>query len=125
MIEAATSIDMLSWAMDRALASHSVSRINVANANVVGFEPISISFQSQLDTLNAAGRNGSIEQTLGSMKQTVAEMMEMNTSRLPGEKVQVDSEVTQMVKHAGYYQTLADVMSRKMGLMKLAVNGRG
>ena len=119
------AIELLSWSMDRALASHSVSRINVANSNVEGFSPITISFEQQLQSLRGASEIGSIEIQFGSIRQSMDQMMENNTSRLNGEVVQVDSEVTSMVKHSGYYQTLADIMSRKMGLMKLAISSKG
>lgn len=111
--------------MDRALASHSVSRMNAANASVKNFAPIKISFDTQLSALESAKSADDINATLQSIKQTVDQMMEQNTVRLNGETVQVDEEVRLMVKNSGYYKTLADVMSRKMGLMKLAVSGKG
>ena len=119
------SIELISWAMDRALASHTVSRMNAANASVKNFAPIKISFESQLNALEKAQSAEDINATLESIKQTVDQMMEQNTVRLDGETVQVDQEVRDMVKNSGYYKTLADVMSRKMGLMKLAISGRG
>lgn len=119
------SIELLSWAMDRALASHSVARINVANANVKGFSPVEISFEQQLQALREASNSDEIQQKLDSVRQTMNQMMEENTRRLDGESVQVDAQVTELVKHSGYYQTLADIMSRKMGLMRMAVSKRG
>ncbi|MCW8877920.1 MAG: hypothetical protein OQK51_12785 [Kangiellaceae bacterium] len=119
------SIELISWAMDRALASHSVSRMNAANASVKNFAPIKISFENQLSALESAKTVDDINATLHSIKQTVDQMMEQNTVRMNGETVQIDQEVREMVKHSGYYKSLADVMSRKMGLMKIAISGRG
>ena len=119
------SVELISWAMDRALASHSVSRLNTANASVEGYAPIKISFEQQLQALENATRSEDVEATLGSIKQTIDEMMQSNTKRLDGETVQLDSEMIDMLKHSGYYKTLADVLSRKMGMMKIAVSGRG
>jgi len=120
------SIELLSWAMNRALASHSASRMNVANASVKNFAPIKISFQQQIDALKKADRTGSdMQATLDSMQQSVEQMLENNTFRLDTELVQVDQEVLNMVKHSGYYKTLADAMSRKLGLMKIAMSNKG
>ncbi len=123
-MEGINSIELLTWAMDRALASHSISRINIANANVKEFAPIEISFGQQLQALRDASKTGNIDTRLHSIQQTINQMMEQNTVRLHGESVQVDMEVSKLVKHSGYYQTLADIMSRKMGLMSLAISNR-
>lgn len=120
------SIELVTWAMDRALASHSVARLNTANASVKGYAPMSISFQDEIDQAEKLlSELQSDNISVDSFKKSIDEMMTENTTRHEDETVQLDAEVRQMLKTSGYYKSLADVLSRKMGLMKLSVTGRG
>lgn len=123
-IDGNLSIELLSWAMDRALASHSVARLNVANANVDGFKAVSISFEQQLSALQSAANPNEIRSTLATIQQNVEEMLSHNTS-ITTQPVRLDAEVADLVSFSGSYQSLADAMSRKVGLMKLAITSKG
>jgi len=119
------AIELLSWTMDRALATHSVARINIANASVENYVPMKLSFDAQLSALKQAANNGDIELKFLEIDQNINQMMSANSQRLFGESVALDVEVTTMVKNSGYYQTLANIMSRKMGLLSMVISGRG
>lgn len=113
-------LDLVSWAMDRALASHTVSRINVANVNTKNFVPLKLDFSEQLRNIDSELKSHSSDYNMKFA--SIDQMMEQNTIERSGETVELDFEVSQMVRSSGYYQSLASIMSRKIGLMRMAVS---
>lgn len=117
-IEAVTTA-ALSAALDAATRRQAVVSANIANANSVGYTPLKVSFGEQLAEARASfQQKGWIAPAhLDAIRGTVEELLD--PSGQPA-RVQLDAEMAELVRNAVDFQTLAQAVSRHLGMIALA-----
>jgi flagellar basal-body rod protein FlgB len=117
-IEAVTT-SALSAALDAATRRQAAVAANIANANSVGYTPLKVAFGEQLAEAKAAfeERRRLEPSQVDAIRGTVEEIMEG-----PGQpaRVHLDGEMTELARNAVEFQTLAQALSRHLGMIALA-----
>jgi flagellar basal-body rod protein FlgB len=121
-IEAITMAAM-GLALDAATLRQQAIASNIANANTVGYVPMSVNFEAQLeDARLALSSHGRLD---AASLAGVAPRLELDqTARTLGmsPKVMIDVEVAHMAQNAVQYQTLVKSLSKHFAIMSLAVS---
>lgn len=117
-IEAVTTA-ALSAALDASARRHAAVATNIAHANSEGYSPLRLSFADRLDEARFAFREkGWLEPThVDALRGTVEPVVATSGQT---EKVQLDAEVTELARNAVHFQTLAQLLSRHLGVLATA-----
>jgi flagellar basal-body rod protein FlgB len=106
---------LLSQRLDACALRQAVYSANIANADVPGYEPLEVNFESQLqsvDNLFDASPAGQAE-LLESLRPTVVASTQ--------DTVELDQQLAMMSKNALQYQALLGAFQHSVGLLRLAV----
>lgn len=117
---------LVRWSMNLSQIQAQIASRNIANANITGYQPQRIDFTEQLALLRA--NSGDAESIAAALRTVSAEgfrLIEETAPTLLGEGVQLDHEIAQLTMANTRYTTLVDALNRHLGLMRLAVTGRG
>lgn len=121
-LEAVTST-VLGLALDAASLRQQAIATNIANANVAGYVPLSVSFETQLGDARrtlAAGR-----MLDASALNDVAPRMELDTDSRSGSlstDIALDAEVAHLAQNAIQYQALAKGLAKHYALLSMATS---
>jgi flagellar basal-body rod protein FlgB len=106
---------LLSQRLDACALRQAVYSANIANADVPGYEPLEVNFESQLQSMNnlfATSEAGQAD-LLQSLQPTVVASTQ--------ETVELDQQLAMMSKNALQYQALLGAFQHSVGLLRLAV----
>lgn len=120
MIEQVT-LDLLQLNMDIKQAQHKAHAANVANANIPGADKLAVDFSSLLASIDSY--HGDKSALVESIRDNWQSQLQSNTSKLNNEDIKLDEESAQLLLASGKYKLLAESVSRKLGLMSVAVSG--
>jgi flagellar basal-body rod protein FlgB len=112
----------LALALDAATLRHQAIAANIANANTVGYVPVEVSFESQLEEAREALRSHwrlDASSLLG--VEPVLVMTPADAAGLPA-KVMLDVEVAAMARNAVHYQALVKGLSKHYAILSAAVS---
>lgn len=121
-IEAITTA-ALGLALDAASLRQQAIASNIANADTVGYEPLSVNFETQLEEARFAMQSqGRLDAT--SLAGVVPRLEIDRSYRSFGlsPKVLLDVEVAHMAQNAVHYQALVRGLSRHFAIMSSAVS---
>lgn len=109
----------LSLALDAAARRHQAIAANIANAQVDGYAPVKLSFESQLEEARQALRErGSVDaQSLAGVRMELQPWLDAHGQPAV---VQLDAAMAEMARNAVHYQALAQGLSRHLGVLALA-----
>lgn len=110
------TLALLSRGLDACALRQGVYAANIANANTPGYQPLEVSFETELQ--NAA------RLTDGSRWEQQAEFLRtIEPTIVPSsaDMVQLDQQLGLMTKNAVRYQQLLGAFERSIGLLRLAV----
>lgn len=113
----------LALALDAASLRQQAIAANIANADVEGYQPMTVDFESQLDAAQRElgdGRGVSMESLAGVAPRLVPDMS-TDATGLPA-KVSLDIEMARLAQNGVQYQALASALGKHYALMALAVN---
>ncbi|WP_005034697.1 flagellar basal body rod protein FlgB [Holophaga foetida] len=118
-IEAITTA-ALGLAMDAASLRQQAIAANIANANTVGYVPMTVDFESQMEDARLSLQSqGHLDATaLAGVRPRMRTQTELG---LPG-KVMLDMEVARMAENSVQYQALAKGLSRHFAILSAAVS---
>ena len=111
--------DLLSRLMDAAATRQKVIGANIANVNTPGFKRKEVSFEQQLAELLDGGNLEGIEK----LDPTIKSTMGLKT-REDGNNVDIDMEMGALGKNTVLFETYAQLMASKVGMMRSAISGR-
>lgn len=117
-IEAVTTT-ALGMALDAAALRHQAIANNIANANTPGYQPLRVSFESQLDAARASLHEG------GRIDPHDLEGINATTARIPAGgavPIRLDTEVANMAQNLVHYQTLIKVLNRHFSILASAAS---
>ena len=121
-IEAITTA-ALSVALDAASMRQQAIAANIANADVPGYMPMSVDFESQMDnaqrTLDEGGRLDA-RSLVDVTPRFVADTRLQPAGLSP--KVTLDLEMARMAENGVQFQALTTALNKQFALMSLAVN---
>lgn len=113
------SIDMLEKMLDVSAIKHKVIANNIANINTPGYKRMEVSFADQLEKVI---KNTSMNKfdTL-QPKVVIAEKDRNETVRNDGNNVDMDKEISSLLKNTLSYNTYSQLLAKKMELVKSAI----
>lgn len=111
-----SQFDTLQHAMEFARQSHLVNGQNIANVNTPNYKAKEVSFQQLLSTLEGG--------TASTTKRGQFKLHDVDglQVRVDGNNVDLDRELATLKKNALAYQTLAQLLGSKMGLLQRAIS---
>jgi flagellar basal-body rod protein FlgB len=113
----------LSLALDAATMRQQAIAANIANADVPGYQPVTVDFESQLDTAQRTlDEGGRLDMNaLGDVAPRVVADLQMQPAGL-SPKVTLDMEMARLAQNGVQYQALTTALNKQFALMALAVN---
>ena len=117
-VDAVAVTDLVRTALDMAQQRAELASRNIAQANVAGYSAHRLDFSRVVAGLEQAAL---APPGLAAEPPSAAEGVLYST----GTPVSLDAEVAELVAAGSNYQVLADALGRHLGLMRLAVTGRG
>ena len=114
-----STVELVKLAMNIAQKEQYIATQNIALANVKGQQASRADFSNLLDRLASmeqGDRAKSVSQNLNDWDSISASAIHSSSSH-----VELDREVANSLMAAGKYKTLADSVSRKLGLMQTAI----
>jgi len=113
---------LVSLALNAALARHMAAATNIANANNEGYSPLHVSFDDQL----AAMRNRFTDRRFDASAGRLIESLQGSIRPVENpaaERVQLDVETSRMVQNAVQYQALLSGLNKMTAITRMAISG--
>lgn len=121
MISTDFTIELSQWALSLEKMRASVASENIANANISGDKKV-INFEAIVKSMDEAIRSNNVDATRSLIAKDIEVEHSHSNSMFGG--VLLDAEVTDLSSAQGRYKVIAESLSKKFGLMSLAVKGR-
>lgn len=112
---------LLEKLIDASAIRHKAIANNIANVNTPGYKRLDINFESELKA--ALRGNGITDVSSVKPKIVVAKKTENTALRKDGNNVNVEEEVSMLVKNTLSYNVYVQLMSKKFAALKLAIGG--
>ncbi|HHT9126575.1 MAG TPA: flagellar basal body rod protein FlgB [Candidatus Brocadiia bacterium] len=114
-------LGLLEKVIDASVIRHKVIANNIANVNTPGYKRLDTSFETELK----AALKGSGSSDISSIKPkvVVAKNTEKTSQRNDGNNVNIEEEVSELVKNALSYNVFVQLMSKKFAMLKSAIGG--
>lgn len=121
-IEAVTT-SALSLALDAASLRQQAISANIANANAIGYAPVTVDFESQLaDARRSLEQDGHLDMDALSDVAPRLEAVSQPDSLGLAPKVHLDIEAARLAQNAVQYEALVKGLSRHFAILSTAVN---
>lgn len=119
------TMDIVRLALNASTMTHKTIANNIANSNTLGYSPVRVNFQEQLNSaaqiLSRRDCNSNIHGVLSGIEPRI--YVDQNLSPLGKDGVNIDDEMANMAENTVHYQALLEAISKKMSLRKLAIKG--
>ncbi|KKO18275.1 MAG: flagellar basal body rod protein FlgB [Candidatus Brocadia sp.] len=113
------SISLLGKMLDVSAIKHKVIANNIANINTPGYKKMEVSFSDQLEKVL---RDTSVDKfDTFQPKIVIAEKEKNETVRNDGNNVDVDKEISSLMKNTLSYNIYSQLLAKKMELVKSAI----
>lgn len=113
------SINLLEKMLDVSAIKHKVIASNIANINTPGYKKMEISFSDQLDKAikdTSMNKFDTIQPKI-----IIAENDKNETIRNDGNNVDMDKEISALMKNTSSYNIYSQLLAKKMELVKSAI----
>lgn len=113
------SINLLEKMLDVSAIKHKVIASNIANINTPGYKKMEISFSDQLDKAikdTSMNKFDAIQPKI-----IIAENDKNETVRNDGNNVDMDKEISALMKNTSSYNIYSQLLAKKMELVKSAI----
>ena len=111
---------LLEKLVDTCAIKHRVIANNIANVNTPGYKRLDVSFESELKT---ALKGNPFDISSVKPKIVVTKDTEKTSLRKDGNNVNMEDEVSELVKNTLSYNVYTQLMSKKFAALKLAIGG--
>lgn len=114
---------LVSLALDAALARHAAIATNIANVATPGFQPLTARFDQLVEQLQATAGDRSLDATTGGLAQSMSESLESQPLMVDtrSSEVQLDMQMAELSKNSLHYQALLTAQGKLMDLAQLAI----
>jgi len=108
--------------LDASVVRQEAIASNIANVDTPGYRRLDVStdFASQLRAKLQAGQLAEVS----SMKPTIVEDLSARSVRPDGNSVEIEHELIEMSRNSVEYDYLAEIVTRDIKQMKMAISGR-
>ena len=119
------TMDLVQLALNVSSLKQQVISNNIANSNTVGYKPLKVDFDKQLQNLSVTLSNRTDPNSVSSMIKTLQPqvVVDKELDQLGDKNVRLDQEMANMTENAVHYQALIESVTKKMSLLRLAING--
>lgn len=119
------TMDLVQLALNVSSLKQQVISNNIANSNTVGYKPLKVDFDKQLQNLSVTLSNRTDPNSVSSMIKTLQPqvVVDKELDQLGDKSVRLDQEMANMTENAVHYQALIESVTKKMSLLRLAING--
>ncbi|THB75547.1 MAG: flagellar basal body rod protein FlgB [Gammaproteobacteria bacterium] len=119
------TMDLVQLALNVSSLKQQVISNNIANSNTVGFKPLKVDFEKQLQSLSKTLSNRTDSDSVSSMIKTLQPeiVIDQDFDQLGDKSVRLDQEMADMTENSVHYQALIESVTKKMALLRLAING--
>lgn len=115
---------LVSLALDGAMARHAAIAMNIANANVEGYRPVTASFDEMVEQLRGRAAGTTADAVTRDAVSTVQSAM--SNQPLVADKnstqVQIDVEMAKLAQNTVHYQALLSAKSKATSIIRAAIN---
>lgn len=127
-----STTNTLSSALDGLSTRQQVIGHNIANAETPGYQALTVSFEGQLEKALKPAHGAQLTITQqghlpsGDLKANGPRVVQRTggANRLDGNNVDIDAEMTQLAETSIRYQSITQLISRKLALLKAIASGR-
>jgi flagellar basal-body rod protein FlgB len=113
----AVTTALLKLALDGAALRHQAIAANIANATTPGYQPVRVSFESQLEQLRQRLDAGEPLQRAGADAAPQVEAMGE-----AGDRVAIDLQAAELAQNVVHYQALVRGLNKRMSILATAIN---
>ncbi|EJI1278682.1 flagellar basal body rod protein FlgB [Vibrio vulnificus] len=118
------STKLLVLSMEMEAYKQQVAAINVANVNTKGYKPYTVSFTQALNAIEHSDSNDAKEAVIDKLSQSgVEDIAKININHQSGD-VMLDEEILASSRASGRYQTMAELLNRRLGLIRMGIKGQ-
>jgi len=112
----------LKGALDALSTRHRTLAANVANAQTPGYHRKDVSFD---DVMRSVTQNGesSLRRTRPEHLSGISSQARLAATEAATPGIDMDMEMAELARNTFLYQAYADVVSRKLGMLRLAIRG--
>lgn len=119
------TMDLVQLALNVSSLKQQVISNNIANSNTAGYKPLRVDFDKQLQNLSTVlsdrGDSKAAENLMNTLQPKV--VIDQEANQLGDISVRLDQEMANMTENTVHYQALIESISKKMSLLRLAING--
>ncbi|MGR3310859.1 MAG: flagellar basal body rod protein FlgB [Candidatus Brocadiales bacterium] len=113
--------DLLEKLIDAGAIRHRTIANNIANVNTPGYKRLDVKFEDELKA--ALSGNGIVDISSVRPKIVIAKSTEKTALRNDGNNVNIEVEVSELIKNTMSYNIYVQLMSKKFAALKLAIGG--
>lgn len=115
------TVKLVELAMNVAQQKQRAASLNLAQMNMPNAQKLEVDFSAMLSEFSEL--TPSQQSELADFYKANWQSIENQYHRRSGDKIEVDEEVAKSLLSSGQYKGLAEGVSRKLGLMQLAIKG--
>ncbi|KUI97023.1 flagellar basal body protein [Vibrio sp. MEBiC08052] len=114
---------LLVLSMDMQQYKQQVTAVNVANVNTAGYTAKTVNFDTVLESLSQSHTRTELMQRIGAYQGERIEDLADVRDNHKHQSVKLDEEVLASSQAAGKYQTMAELLNRRLGLVRMGIKG--
>ncbi len=112
---------LLEKLIDAGAIRHKTIANNIANVNTPGYKRLDVKFEDELKA--ALSGNGIVDISSVRPKIVIAKSTEKTALRNDGNNINIEVEVSELIKNTMSYNIYVQLMSKKFAALKLAIGG--
>lgn len=118
------STRLLVLSMDMEAYKQQVAAVNVANASNKGYAAQKVNFNQVLEQLESSPDRHQLAHRIELFDTANVEQFAEVEQHLEGHPVMLDEEILASSQAAGKYQALAELLDRRLGLIRMGIKGQ-
>jgi flagellar basal-body rod protein FlgB len=115
------TMSLLNLALDTASLRQKAHANNIANANVSGYKPVQVNFESQLQDVRQTLHDGGVV-NLSALKGIVPQIEEIPVLYQGSQGIELDSEIAKLSENAVQYQALIKGLNKELSILSMAIS---
>ncbi len=112
-------LDLIGKLLDATTVRHQVIGQNVANVNTPGYRQREVVFEEALSEALKSSNGNDLSKVVPEVR-----LAEGLTTRSDGNNVDIDIEMGRLTKNSLLYETYAQILSTKLGMLRSAISGQ-
>jgi flagellar basal-body rod protein FlgB len=115
------TMSLLNLALDTASLRQKAHANNIANANVMGYKPVQVNFESQLQEVRQTLQEGGAV-NLSALNGISPQLEEISAGYQGPQGIEIDSEIAKLSENAVQYQALIKGLNKELSILSMAIS---